>query len=55
MELTEGFYVIQEGTRDVLSGPHKNAQKAFKAGEDLGEPFAILEVLEEFNNYAWGE
>lgn len=55
MDLTEGFYVIQEGTRDVLSGPHKNAQKAFKAGEELGEPFAILEVLEEFNNYAWGE
>ena len=55
MELTEGFYVIEEGTRDVLAGPFKNSQKAFAAGTALNQPFAILEVIEEFNNYAWGE
>lgn len=52
--LTAGFWCIGEN-REVLSGPHKTRQEAFKSGLTTNCPFAILEVLEPFNNFAWGE
>jgi hypothetical protein len=52
--LTEGFYCVNE-SREIVSGPHKNSRAAYIEGLKSGEPFAIMEVLEEFNNFAWGE
>lgn len=54
MDLAHGFYVVDED-RDIVAGPFHNSRKAEKAGFDLGIPFAILEVIDEFNNFAWGE
>lgn len=52
--LVQGFYCVTEA-REVFSGPHQNRQKAREAGEQSNAPYAILEVIAEFNNFAWGE
>lgn len=57
-ELTAGYYLV-DSERDVVAGPFETEGEAiFAAGErrcDEEECSAVLHVLPECNNFAWGE
>lgn len=53
--LTNAFYLVGEDRDLIERQPFRTREEAVERGTELGVRFAILEVLEEFNNYAWGE